>query len=1225
MKIKSTSALLVALLLGLCAAPLWGQIEVGRVTGTVTDASGAVVNGATVTLTNNATGVVATQMTANGVYVFTAVQPGTYTVRVEAAGFATHVTDNVVVNVQKTDTVDAQLSPGKVTEQVVVNTTAPLLQTETADVGQTIDSIAVNDMPLNGRQWSSLGMLAAGVNSVNPNASEAGWGAPGGPADKVYSINGQADGNNDFRLNGVADMTGFFDPGAAFQPPPDAIEEFKIQNSDYSAELGRGTAGVVNAVVKSGTNQLHGDLWDYWRNDALDAQSYFSAQQNQPLPELRQNQFGGTVGGPVYIPHVYDGRNKTFFFFDFQELRAISGSGLFQTTVPTNLMQSSGFTNLNELITYGTGTNTDALGRVFPTGTILDPATTRAIGAGATDSITGLTNTSSGTVSVRDPFYSGSLAGVTNFTTPAIESQLNMLPAGRLDPNALKLLSLFPAPTNTANYYSGNFFKNVDSTAVNPQIDLRIDHNFNERNIVSGFYSWSNQQSVTPPALPEVLAGSQGGSLGNENWSGSGSYTHVFSNTLTNEVRIGYIKEYFTSIPTIANQLGVPAQYGIAGIPQFAGNGGLPNISIGGLSSLGPGGWASTVSTEHTIQIIDNLTKIKGKHVLKAGVDINKFEGDIFQPVWGRGYMDFGGQYTDVPNLNNGTTGIAQFLLSPIASSVGGTGFVGGPDNIIYSNSAFTNDHRSYIGGYVEDAWKVTPTFTLNLGLRYDLFTPYADDNGRQANIIPNNGGDGPGGAYYIPEQACGTSMNPAFEQLLNQDGIRLVCSSGLNTGTYGKKNFAPRLGISKRITPKWVLRAGSGITYGQLDSIGYGPNISQNYPFLWTVSYNAQNSVTPLRFPNPQTGTLSTLEEGISPINPASVDPHGLTLQSRYPFDQATPYTIGWNFTNQYELTHNDSVQVGYVGNVSRHLTSLIGVLNGQPSQLLLPGTSLVAQTPGAPNFIPFPDFGQGGSFHATTGASAYNSAQVTYQHRFNSGLQVLANYTFAHCLSDGDPQEGGPGVRAYFLPGFGQRAEYTNCIEQVNQTIHFSGTYKLPYGVGMHWQGNRATNAVLGNWQINWIYMHQTGNYFTAGCTVATTSGLGCNADVTGDPYAGAHNVNHWMNASAFANPAVPTAADATPTGVLLNQQDFALLGGRALTLEGPSWYNIDASVFKDFHLSETRYFQFRAEAYNMLNNPQFNSPGDLNFISDPNFAKISSVRNGGRIMQLALKFYF
>ena len=429
-------------------------------------------------------------------------------------------------------------------------------------------------------------------------------------------------------------------------------------------------------------------------------------------------------------------------------------------------------------------------------------------------------------------------------------------------------------------------------------------------------------------------------------------------------------------------------------------------------------------------------------------------------------------------------------------------------------------------------------------------------------------------------------------------------------------------MGFAKQITPRWVVRAGSGINYGQLDSIGYGPNISQNYPFLWTAQYNAQNSVTPLRFPNPQTGSYATLEGGISPINPASLDPHGLTLQGRSPYNQQTPYTFGWNFSNQYELTRNDSIQIAYVGNVSRHLTSLLGF--NSPSQLLLPGTSLVAQTPGAPNFVPFPDFG-GGTMHFTSGMGTYNSVQVTYQHRFNSGLQVLANYTFAHCLSDGDPQEGGPGARALFLPGFGQRAELTNCYESVRQTVHFSGIYKLPYGRGMHWQGNRAANAVLGNWQVNWIYMHQTGNYFTVGCVQATTSGLGCNADVTGDPYAGARSVDHWLNASAFTNPTPPTPADATPTGVLLNQQDFALLGGRSLNLEGPSWYNIDASVFKDFHLSESRYFQFRAEAYNTLNHPQFSYPGDGNFLSDPNFAKISSVRNGGRQMQLALKFYF
>ncbi len=1233
MKIRSILALFAVILLGLCTTSLWGQIEVGRVTGTVTDQSGAVVNGATVTLTNTATGVTATQTTANGIYAFTAVQPGTYILKIESAGFSTHITNDVMVHVQQTDTVDAQLSPGKVTEQVVVNTTTPLLQTETAEVGQTIGTIAVNDMPLNGRQWSSLGLLAPGVNTASPGHTNSD-GALATPSDRYYSVNGQAVGSNDFRLNGVSDMAAFFNANAIIQPPPDAIEEFKISTGDYSAELGHAIGGVVNAVVKSGTNQLHGDLWDYFRNNAMDAKDYFTAQNSAPLPELRQNQFGGTVGGPIYIPGVYDGRDKSFFFVDLQELRAITPDPV-TTNVPTSLMQSSGFTNLQDMIN-SSAQNVDNLGRTFNFGTVLDPATTRAITCGTADPITGLLPASgpnqvcngvpAGTPAgyVRDPFFNGqSIVGITNYTTAAAMANLNLLPGNRLDANALKLLSMFPAANNPAgSYINGNdYFKNYRATQINPQIDLRIDHNFSPKDILNGFYSHQETDSATPSVLGGVLEGG-GGPTDQTAWSASGSYTHLFSNTLTNEFRFGYTKEYLNSSYGTANTPGIPEQFGIQGIPVVAGNGGLPVLGVSGINQIGPGQWSPTYIVQHDLQVIDNFTKIKGKHIIKAGVDINSMEGDIFQPPWGRGELDFSGNYTDVPTLNNGTTGVAQFLLSPIASSVGGPDFIGGPNNVIATSANWTRDHRWYNGLYVADSIKVTPTFTLDLGLRWDVFTPYQDVDGHQANFIPNNG-NGPGGAYYIPESTCGTQSNPAFEQLLAQDGITTVCSSGLGTGTYNKTNFAPRVGFAKRITSKYVLRAGFGMAYGSLDSIGYGPNVGQNYPFYYTVSYGSiAGDYTPLRFPNPQTGTLASLETGLSPIVPTNIDPHGLGLISRYPFDQPTPYSETWNLTNQYEITHSDSIQVGYVGSVSRHLISLMGT--NEVSQLLLPGTPL-ANVPGLPNFVPFPDFGQGSSFDANTGTSAYNSAQVNYEHRFSFGLQALANYVWARCLSDSEPQEGGAGNRGLFLPGFGQRGDYTNCVENVKNTIHFSGTYKLPYGVGMHWQGNRAANTVLGGWQVNWIYSYQSGNWFTVGCPVATTSGTSCNAIVSGNPYAGASNVNHWLNASAFSQPTPPTAADATATGVLLNQEDFGLLGGRGFDVAGPPWYNIDASIFKEFHLNEARYFQFRAEAFNSLNHPQFNPPGNLNFLSTSNFAQIQSVRNTGREMQLALKFFF
>ena len=301
-------------------------------------------------------------------------------------------------------------------------------------------------------------------------------------------------------------MLEFYNGAPAIQPPPEAIDEFKLETGDYSAEIGHGLGGVLNAVMKSGTNKLHGDLFDYLRNDVLDARDWNTAKTPSiPKAELRQNLFGGTIGGPVYIPGVYNGRDKTFFFFDYQERKAIAPSP-YQTSVPTASMVSSGFTDFQDLITGASGNlPVDGLGRLFPNGTIFDPATTRHLAAGAVDPVTGLVNNSGGALDIRDPFFNGqSVVGVTDYTTPTNRASLKFLPANRLDPNAVKLLSLYPAP-NTGDYYHGNFFKNSKENDTDKQYDVRIDHHFSSKDMISGFYSWSNTDALVPPYLPKII------------------------------------------------------------------------------------------------------------------------------------------------------------------------------------------------------------------------------------------------------------------------------------------------------------------------------------------------------------------------------------------------------------------------------------------------------------------------------------------------------------------------------------------------------------------------------------------------------------------------------------------------------------------------------------------------------------------------------------------------
>src|SRR5579883_1461336 len=365
------------------AAPsrLQAQVDTGSILGTVTDASGASVTGAKVTLINEGTGAeLSTTTGADGGYKFTPVRIGSYKLSVSLQGFQTVVQTGVTVNVGENVVANFTLKPGTVTETVSVESTIPVLQSQDASVGQVVDSKNVNDLPLNGRNFTFLAQLAAGVNS--PQADTRGNASTG-----AFAANGLRPAQNNYLLDGIdnnSDTVDFLN-GTNFVvlPPVDAIQEFKVQTSGFSAEYGRSGAAVLKATIKSGTNEFHGTAWEFFRNDKLDAADFFENAGNIPKGALRQNQFGFTVGGPVVIPHILNGRNKLFFFGDYEGFRRVQGT-VFTGTVPTMAERNSGYTNFSDLLSP-TATQTDALGRILPTGTILDPGTTRPVTAGQVD------------------------------------------------------------------------------------------------------------------------------------------------------------------------------------------------------------------------------------------------------------------------------------------------------------------------------------------------------------------------------------------------------------------------------------------------------------------------------------------------------------------------------------------------------------------------------------------------------------------------------------------------------------------------------------------------------------------------------------------------------------------------------------------------------------------------------------------------------------------------
>ena len=527
------------------------------------------------------------------------------------------------------------------------------------------------------------------------------------------------------------------------------------------------------------------------------------------------------------------------------------------------------------------------------------------------------------------------------------------------------------------------------------------------------------------------------------------------------------------------------------------------------------------------------------------------------------------------------------------------------------SNWAQTRYFADYFAAYVQDNWRITPSLTFNLGLRWDYSSPYGESNGNQANF-QQAGGDGAGGTYYMTKKGCSVPRSTAFNALLATYNIQVDCLSGLRVNKGQLSNFGPRLGAAWRLRPNLVLRAGYGISYGAFASVGYGSTMGTNYPFQFFISNPSLTSQTPDTLPNGQVATLETTFAAINLQDPSLVTGNGLSLFGKQ-YNYKTPLVETANLTLQYQFTNRDSIQTGYVGTLGRN-----GDAYGQqnsPQVILPPGTNPTS-------YRPFPAFAANMQDVITQAVSNYNSLQTVYQHQFKDNLVLLANYTFSKCMatqtSNGELLGG---FRAEWLPGFGIGPDYALCKNDTRNVVHVAGEYGLPFGRRREFLSGAGSlvNALVGGWDFNYIYTYQSGQPFNIGCPTATTADYGCNANrIAGqNPYAGPHNINQWLNPSAFAEP---------PAATVIGQRDFSPLGGKAEQVRGPGFYNLDASLFKNFTTGGETSLQFRLETFNTLNHPQFNNPGpQLNFTNSTNFSKITSDRNGYRIGQLAMKFFF
>jgi hypothetical protein len=1174
------------------------QVDTGAIVGTVVDGQQQRVAEATIHLRQLSTGVErTTKSDQGGNFGFSPVSIGTYSVTVEHEGFERYVQTGISISAQTTAQVNAVLRIGEVSQSVEVAAGAPLLETQTSSLQQVVNARSITDLPLNGRNVTFLAQTAPGVTFAQ--ADSRGLSASGS-----FSANGARRGQNDYLLDGIDNNAAIADyvnqTQYVIMPPPDALQEFVVQTNNYSAEFGHSAGAVLNVLTKSGGDAFHGTAWEFIRNQVLDARNYFATGAQKPA--YRQNQFGFAINGPVVIPKIYNGHGKTFFFFDYQGTRIAQGSSKV-VTVPTGAERSSGYTNFGDLIAAQGGTRTDSLGRTLPVGTILDPATTRPVTAGSLDPTTGLIATATGFA--RDPFYQGAIAGQRSFTSAAQKALLNQLPAGRLNASAIALLNLYPAPTGSGIINNFSSFPLVTNNSDG--FDFRIDQHFGEHDSAFARYSYLNTDQLNPGPFQGVADGqsSRPGNGSTQAQNIAVSETHIFTQRLVNEARFGYSRVADIRRQPFANELGLPDQYGIGGIPQFEGNGGLPLFTFGNMANLGQSGSLPSNKASNIVQLSDNVTISRNRHVLRTGVLYQNIAYPTSTPSSSRGTFAFNGIYTSVVNQTDGSTDRAQFLLTPTAATVArGINNVGGANTVSASNfPPISNLHRWYMGVYLQDDWRATSKLSLNLGLRWEYYGVPTERDGRQANFIPGPVDPRVGARFLIPASQA-ANVPVAFQNLLAKDNIAFVTTNNTGLGSAQSTNFAPRFGLAYQANSKIVIHAGFGLFYGGYENYGLSASPPANFPFNIATSYTAANSVTPLTSDN----SVGAIGNGLTnvPLNAANANLTNISLLGRQ-YDWKSAYSEAYNLQVQYQLNDKTVVKVAYAGSVSRHLQTPI---NTNTLNAILPATAN-AQT----NSF-FPDFARGGAFLSPSSATNYNGLQLDVTRRWGHDLTLDVNYTRSKCLGNArDQLDNNIGsFRAPYVPGAGIAIDYALCDTDVRNIFHSTGVYELPLGHNQRFLTQGVAAAVAGGWSLQWIAAVQDGQPFTVACSATTAAGLGCNAlKVPGQGlYTDTNKVANFLNAAAFSNP----SSNATGLG---------LLGGSPTQVTGPAYRRLDLSLFRKITLVDQLRLELRAEAFNITNTPNFSAPGNLNFTSPSTFASITSTRDNSRQLQFAGKIFW
>lgn len=1161
---RACSHTLALALFAACAA---AQTFSGGILGVIKDTTGAAVPQAQVTLVNIDTNEIrGAAADGEGFYSFPLVPPGKYRIEVSHSGFKKAVRSPIEVQVQSRVTVDVDLQVGALSEVVEVAATAPLLEQNTSSLGQVIQNEKIVDLPLNGRNLMSLVSLTAGVVpqgsfGLHPAVGNgAHWGN--------FSANGGIANSNEVLIDG-APATRAQMNAVGYIPPVDSVQEFKVQTNNHSAEFGRTGGAVVNMSIKSGTNQLHGTLYEFLRNKSLDANDFFANRVGRERAPFTYNQYGGSVGGPVVLPRIYDGHNRTFFFVNYEVFKQRQGLS-FLETVPTQAQRQGDFSQ--------TFNSSGQLVR------IADPATTRPDPANPSRFL-------------RDPFPG------------------NRIPASRIDPAARKYLELplWPLPNRPGAAFTN--IQNFTTSATYP-IDSwswtsRIDHNLTDKQRIfwrlSGYDRFND---AIDPFKNRTTLLDEGAINASRVWNSTVNYDYTFNPTLIGEFRAGFLRLNSGRVPPSLGQdltaLGFPASFNNS-VPFRH----IPWVTVAGMTGIASSSGSRIEHQSDNYTLMGSITKIAGRHTFKAGAEARNLRFNNFQSNDPSGNFSFDGRFTSSDPLRVTATegsGFAAFLL-------------GLPSGGSLTNPEALALTRYYYAAYFQDDFRVTPKLTLNLGARWDFDTPYTERFGRLTFFDTN-----------APSPVSVAGVRPltgVFEFVSSAtESSRFV--QNLYWKMFSPHvGFAYSLGGSTVIRGGYGI-TWLPFNLNTPNAGAANPAFSIATPFVSSLDGGITPADT---FSNPfPNGILNPpgrngdfnreiLGQGFSFLERG--DRPGYTQQFNLNFQKEL---LGGTL---FDAAYAGSRGVGLPVALQRNqLTTEQMALGTQLTQQVAnPFFGMVSLGPLSQRTVsrgqllrPFPQFNNM-TVNEYSGLSSYHSLQVKANKRFSSGLSLLAAYTWSKTLSNAESQTGwleNGGTGAGSQNVYDRASDWALSSFDVPHRAVFSYLYDLPFGRGSKFlsDSNAVLNKVVSGWQINGITTFQSGTPLFIGTSANVTNsfGGGSRPNSTGQSArleTDAHQrLDRWFDTSAFTAPAAFTFGNVSRT---------------LPDVRGHGTNNFDLSVFKNTRWGKEERFnaQFRAEFFNAFNRVRFQRPGTT--LGTAQFGVVNAQANLPRQIQLALKFIF